>query len=297
MQKERAVMSRRLHGSMWILPISVLVLTAFSCAQVRITEHAIESGTVVVDATLGFCLNLASLQISDPSSVQRLVNLGPRESAEALRSMEPGFAAYVEQLATMAHVRPVVLFLEKGADPAEAARRHGLSLTSWPAEAPPALLAGPSADVLILFESIVMGDASPQGGGPVARARIASAAGMAGFALAQSPPSELDRRLYLVQPRAWKQAAMFEHTRCREPRPGLQLVTKLYYKGGATDTQTTSLQDGSWSDCKLVSGSGLRSVTVKQAGRKTAGRPVIIAASFFRSPQPGPLLMDWISVN
>jgi hypothetical protein len=297
MQKERTVMSRWLHARLWILPISVLVLTVFSCAQVRITEHAIDAETVVVEATLGFCLNLANLQISDPSSVQRLLHLGPRESTEAVRSMEPGFAAYEEQLAAAAQVRPVVLVLDKGADPAEVARRYDLSVTSWPEKAPPALLSGPSADVLILFQPITVGDASPRGGGPVARARIASATGMSGFALAQSPPSELDSRLYLVQPRAWKKAAVFEHTRCREPRPGLELVTKLYYKGGATDFQKTTLQEKNWSDCKLVSGSGLRSVTVKQMSHQMAGKPVILASSYFRSPQPGPLLMDLISVN
>lgn len=277
--------------SCWLLvAISAVVLMG----QVRIRHHDVEAETVLVDATLGFCLNLTSLQISDPASTQRLLRLSPRETAEALRAMEPGFKIYEQQLASMVQVRPLVLFLERGADPAEAARRFDLSLTSWPAKAPPALLAGPAADVLIVFESIAVGEALPRGGGPVAGARIAA---MGGFALAQSPPSEMDPRFYLVQPREWKQGAMFEHTRCREPRPGLELVTKLVYKGGVTDTRKTPLKDSSWSECKLAGGAELRSVTVKQASRKTAGQPAIIAASYFRSPQPGPLLADWILVS
>lgn len=279
--------------SWWLLvAISAVFLIG---GRVRIREHDAESETVLVDATLGFCLNLASLQISEPSSVQRLLHLSPAETNEALRSMEPGFKLYEQQLASMVQVRPLVLFLERGSDPAEAARRFELSLTSWPAKAPPALLAGPAADVLIVFESIKVGEALPRGGGPIAGARIASA-NAAGFALAQNS-SEMDPRFYLVQPREWKKGAMFEHTRCREARPGLELVTKLVYKGGITDTQTIPLKDSSWSGCKLPGGADLRSVTVKQAGRKTAGQPAIIAASYFRSPQPGPLLADWILVG
>jgi hypothetical protein len=262
--------------------------------RVRIREHDAESETVLVDATLGFCLNLASLQISEPSSVQRLLGRSPRETTEALRSMEPSFKVYEQQLASLVQVRPLVVFLERGSDPAMAARRFELSLTSWPAKAPPALLAGPSADVLIVFEPIAVGEAPARSGGPVAVARIAAADG---FALAQNSSAEMNPHFYLVEPREWKQGATFVHTRCREPRPGLEIVTKLVYKGGITDTRTTPIKDANWGECKLPGGADLRSVTVTQASRKTAGQPAIIAASYFRSPQPGPLLADWILVN
>ncbi|HEX3130688.1 MAG TPA: hypothetical protein VH394_25340 [Thermoanaerobaculia bacterium] len=290
-------MKRRLHSRLWLLPVLALVLMAFARGRVRITEHDVEQEAVVVDATLGLFLNLANLQTLDPSATRRLLDLNPRDLAEALRSMEPGFAVYEQQLATLAQVRPVILFLDKQTDPGEAARRYELSLASWPANAPPALLSGPSADVLILFEPIAKAGLSPEGRGPVAVTRIASTLGMEGFRLAQSSPEPLDRRLYLVQPRDWKASAAFEHTRCLEPRPELELVTKLIYHGGSIDSLKTTIKDKSWSECKLVSQQGLRSVTVKQPGRRTAGRPGIIAASYFRSPQPGPLLADYVRVN
>lgn len=291
-------MSRRLRGRLWLLPVLAMILTTCVVGQVRVTEHDVGQEAVVVDATLGLFLNLANLQALDPSAAQRLLSLNPRESAEALRSMEPGFAVYEQQLEELAQVRPVILFLDKQSDPEDVARKFGLSLASWPANAPPAFLSGPSADVLILFEPITKAGLSPEGRGPVAIARVASTAGDAGFRLAQSsPPEPLDRRLYLVQPRDWKASAAFEHTRCREPRPGLELVTKLIYHGGAIDSLTTRIKDGNWSECKLVGQAGLRSVTVKQPGRKTAGRPGIIAASYFRSPQPGPLLADYVRVK
>jgi hypothetical protein len=290
-------MSRRLRGRLWLLPVLALAM-ACAVGHVTITEHAAEEESVVVDATLGLFLNLANLQTLDPTAAQRLLHRNPQESAEALRSMEPGFAVYEQQLEALAQVRPVILFLDKQTDPGDAARQYGLSFASWPANAPPALLSGPSADVLILFESISTAGVSRERRGPVAIARVASTAGDAGFRLAQSsPPEPLDRRLYLVQPRDWKASAAFEHTRCREPRPGLELVTKLIYHGGAIDSLTTRIQDGSWSECKLVPQGGLRSVTVKQPGRRAAGRPGIIAASYFRSPQPGPLLADYVRVN
>lgn len=290
-------MSRRLRSRLWLLPVFAVVLTACVAGQVRVTEHAVEQEAVVVDATLGLFLNLADLQVLEPSTTQRLLHLNPRDTAEALRSLEPGFAVYEQQLDSMAQVRPLIQFLDKDADPGEAVRRNGLSLASWPANAPPALLSGPSADILILFEPISEAGVSPEGRGPVAIARVAAAADM-GFRLAQSsPPEPLDRRLYLVQPRDWKAPAAFEHTRCREPRPGLELVTKLVYHGGSIDSLTTPIQNGGWSECKLVAQGGFKSVTVKQPGRRTAGRPGIIAASYFRSPQPGPLLADYVRVK
>lgn len=77
----------------------------------------------------------------------------------------------------------------------------------------------------------------------------------------------------------------------------MTLVTKLVYQGGVTDTSTTTLTEKSWGPCLLPSYPALRAVAVKQPGRPKPGKPVIIAASYFLSPEPSPLLADWISVR
>jgi len=290
----------------FVLTLLTATLSLSTCSQVRIThsEAAAESESLVADLTLGVFLDLASLQINEPAMASRLLATDPREPSKTLGSLGARFEAYQQQLAETAKVRPLMLFLAHDADPAAAAKRYGLTLDSWPPLAPPALLAGPEVDTLIVFEPLNSARNEPGRGDAVARVQIASLSTLTSLSLAASGPQGdvLDRRLYRVNPRDWKKSVVFEHTRCgRYPRPESApeaLVTKLIYQGGVTEFETTPLNKESWKPCSLVRDEDLWAVTVKQKSNwKKAGRPVIIAASYFQDPKPGPLLADWIRVQ
>jgi hypothetical protein len=229
----------------------------------------------------------------------RLLETNPREPSKNLQALNVGFEAYQQQLAQVAQVKPVVLFLPHGADPVEEARRHGLSLTPLPPQTPPAFFSGPKVDTLILFEPVASARRELHRGGPVALARIASAAGWTGLSLAEGSAADpLNFRRYRVQPREWKKAVVFEHTRCMSQDPDVKLVTKLFYQGGYTDSKETPVTDKSWGPCALAQDSRLRAATVKQqSSGKKPGQPVIIAGSYVLTPRPGLFLSDWISVK
>ena len=282
--------------SMWTLLLPGCV------SHARVTESVVASGgtvAVVVDLSLELFRQLADLQVRNPEAASRLLQLDPREAQTSLRSLGIDVEGFRRQLESAAQVRPVLLFLERGADPVEAARRQDLAITSWPVHAPPALLAGPRLDTLILFQPLSGASAEPATGGASVRARLASLADLRSFSLAQSPPREpVSRRFYRVRPGEWKSSAVFEHTRCADQRSASSIVTKLAYQGGPPDSLVTPLRANSWRDsCELAPEPGLHAVTVRQPGRKKAGRPVVIAASYFEHPEPGPLLASWISVK
>jgi hypothetical protein len=268
-------------------------------ANVRVTESTVDVDSVVVDLTLTAFWNLASLQVRDPSVAHRLLETDPRDPAKTLGPLAVGFETYRQQLAKVANVKPVVLFLAHGADPVEEARRRDLSISPWAPMTPPAFFSGPEVDTLILFESVSGARHELHQGGPAVFARIASLAGLTGLWLAESPsPDQLGFRLYRVQPRVWKKAAVFEHTRCLNQGPDVTLVTKISYQGGVTDSQTTDLTEKNWGPCSLPNPDPkLRAAIVKQPSAKKAGRPVIIAGSYFLNPRPSLFLADWISVK
>ena len=254
-----------------------------------------EAEALAVDLSLGLFSDLASLAASDPSKVSRLLRANPREPGSELAALGIDFEAFRQGISS-AGVRPVVLFLPPGADPIEEARKRGFAIAPWPEQAPPALLAGPDLDVLVFFEPLAPGQRQAEG--IRARAQLASLAELRSFALALAPSAErLDPRRYWVDPRQWRKSILFEHTRCEERAQGLELVTKLTYAGGATDTLRTPVADASWSPCALVRNSNLEAVKVKQASRDKAGRNVIIASSYFRDPMAGPVLSRSIPVR
>ena len=261
----------------------------------RVTESEVNITDLVVNLTLEHFWNLANLQIRDPSAAARLLETNPRDPAKALGLLNVGFDAYQKQLAQGAGVKPLILFMPHGADPEEEARRHSLPITLGP---PPAFFSGPTVDTLIVFESVNSARREPTRGGPVALARIASAAGLTGLWLAEGRSAEqLGFRLYRVQPREWKKAAVFEHIRCMAQAPGVKLATKLFYQGGFTEYQTVPVADKDWGPCPLDPDPRLRAATVKQPGNRKPGRPTIIAGSYVLDPQPGLFLSDWISVK
>lgn len=239
----------------------------------------------VVAPTLKLFWELASVQVRDPSVARRLLDADPRQPAPALQPLGVDFEAYQKKLSEVAGVHAAVLFLPHDADPAAEARRHGLAIDPWPEMAPPALLSGPEVDTLVLFQ-------------PLTSARVASLHGLAGLFLAEAgPANRLDRRLYQVQPREWKQSATFEHTRCSEQLDATTFVTQLTYEGGVTDAQPTEISQESWGPCGLSPENGLKAVKAKQSGRAAAGRPVIIASSYLLNPHPSPLLSRWVAVK
>jgi len=266
-------------------------------ANTRITESAVDITDLVVNLTLEHFWNLANLQIRDPSAAPRLLETNPRDPAKSLGPLKVGFDAYQKQLAQGAGVKPLILFMPHGADPEEEARRHSLPITLGPP--PPAFFSGPTVDTLIVFEPVNSARREPTRGGPVALARIASAAGLTGLWLAEGrSPEQLDFKRYRVQPREWKKSAVFEHTLCLVPGPDVTLVTKLFYQGGFTDSLNTTVSQKDWGSCALNPNPSLRAVTVKQQpGNRKPGRPVIIAGSYVLNPQPGLFLSDWISVK
>jgi hypothetical protein len=266
-------------------------------SHVRITESAVQTYSLVVDITLEQFWKLASLQVRDPSVARRLLSTAPREPSKTLQPLNIGFETYRQQLEKVAKVNPLVLFLPHGADPVEVARRQDLVIWPWSPQTPPAFLSGPEVDTLILFEPQNSARDGLQRGGPVARARIASAAGWAGLLLARDAPADIGLRLYGVQPKSWKKGVVFEHTRCMVRSPGVTLVTKLFYQGGVTDSMATLLTEKNWGPCALSADPKLLAATVKQPGGKKAGPPVIIAGSYFLASEPGPFLSDWISVR
>ena len=267
-------------------------------AHVRVTESEVDLDSVVVDLTLKLFWNLATLQTRDPSVAPRLLVTDPRKPSKALEPLNVGFDSYRQQLAKAAGVNPVVLFLVHGADPEEEAKRRGLTISPWRPLTPPAFFSGPQVDTLILFEPVTSARRELPWRGPVALTRIASLAGLTGLWLAEGPPADpLGFRLYRVQPREWKKAALFEHTRCLIQSPGVTLVTKLFYQGGVTDSQPVPLTDKDWGPCPLNPDPKLRAAIVKQPGARKPGRPVIIAGSYFQNPRPSLLLADWISVK
>jgi hypothetical protein len=266
-------------------------------ARVRVTDESIDVTSTVVDLTLEQFWRLASLQVRDASAASRLLESDPRNPSKALEPLKVGFEAYRRQLAEVAQVRPVVLFLKHGADPEEEARRHGLAISPWPRQTPPAFLSGPVLDVLVLFEPEKSAQEDLRGGGPVARARIASAAGWSNlWSAGEAPTDPIGLRLYQVQPKTWKKGVVFEHTRCMARSPGVQLVTKLSYQN-VTDPVTTTLTDANWGPCALSTDSRFQAAIVKQPSLRKAVQPVIIAGSYFLAPLPGPFLCDWIAVK
>ncbi len=268
--------------------------------QVKITYS--DAGAIaespVVDLSLGLFLDLASRLIQQPSAASRLLEADPGEPSAKLQSLGIDLDSFRKRLAETAKVQPLILFVPHGGDLAAAARKRGLDLDSWPASAPPALLSGPEVDVLIAFQPLGGEQGETGGRGPVARTRIASLAGLASLMLTpEQRARELDSSLYRVSPREWKKSIVFEHTRCGFP--GAQtLVTKLMYQGGSAEFQSTALAEKSWGPCNLAPGADLKAVTVQQKpSMKKPQRPVIIAASYFQDPQPGPLLADWVGVK
>lgn len=266
-----------------------------ACAHVVVSDSgAVEVEAVVADLTLGLFWNLASVQVQNPSVASRLLAMDPRDPS-ALEALGAGFDAYRQQLASVAQVRPLVLFLPHDADPSAEARKRGLTSIPWPSSAPPALLSGPQVDTLIVFEPVAEGRAQPG----AAVARLASLAGLTHLALSSGPSADPQaiRRLYQVRPEEWKTSIVFEHTRCASRGSETQFITKLVYQGGFTDTKATPLTEQSWKPCALAPDPDLRAVTVQQPGQKKPGKPVIIAASYFLDPKPSPLLARWISVR
>lgn len=280
-------------------PLLILVLGTLSlaaCAHVVVTDSgAVAVDAVVADLTLELFWNLASVQVQNSAAASRLLAMDPRDPSATLQAMGVGFDAYRRQLANVAQVRPLVLFLPRDADPVEEARRRGIVSIPWPPSTPPALLSGPQVDTLILYEPLAGVRAEPG----VAVLRLSSLAGLTRLALAQGSPAgpAALRRLYQVRPEEWKKSTLFEHTRCAARGSETQLITKLFYQGGFTDTLATPLTEQKWGPCRLVSDPALRAVTVQQTGQKKPGKPVIIAASYFLDPKPSPLLARWISVR
>jgi len=268
-------------------------------AHTRVTESDVNVTDLVVNLTLEHFWNLASLQVRDRSVAARFLKTDPRDPAKVLGPLNVGFDSYQKQLAQAASVKPVVLFLAHGADPAEETRQHNLLIPPGPSLTPPAFFSGPEVDTLILFEPVSSARHELHRGGPVVLARIASVAGLTGLWLAESPPADqLGSHFYRVQPRDWKKAAVFEHTRCLFQSPDIKLVTKLFYQGGATESLPTDLTAKNWGPCTLNPDPKLRAATVKQPSAKKAGQPVIIAGSYFlASGPPSPFLADWISVK
>ena len=276
-------MRLRLRGVL-VVGAALLASCVISTPQVRIRyEGAAED--LVVDLSLGLFSDLANLAKSDPSVVPRLLRADPREPGSDLETLGIDFDAFRQGISS-AGVRPVVLFLSPGTDPIEEARRRGLAIPPWADQAPPALLAGQAVDIFVFFEDMR------------ARAQLASLAELRSFALALNPsPERLDPKRYWVDPPQWKKSVLFEHTRCEERAKGLELVTKLTYAGGATDTKRTAVTEASWSPCTLVPNSNLEAVKVKQDSRDKSGRNVIIASSYIRYPAAGPVLARSIPVK
>ena len=279
-----------------IVGAGLLASYVISAQQVRIHDGGpVEAEALAVDLSLGLFSDLARLDTGNPSVVSRLLRTDPRDPGGDLKELGIDFEAF-RQGVSSAGVRPLVLFLSPGADPVEEARRRGIAIAPWPEQAPPALLAGRELDIFVFFEPLAREQGLSEGIG--ARAQLASLAELRSFALASNPSEErLDTRRYWVDPQRWRKSVAFEHTRCEEKALGLELVTKLTYEGGATDTRRTSVSDANWEPCTLVSNSNLQAVKVKQQGRNKAGRAAIIASSYFRSPVAGPLLARTIAVR
>jgi hypothetical protein len=289
--EKEETMRARLRCALLILSLGSLALA--SCAHVVVTD----SGTVAVegvvaDLTLELFWNLASVQVQNPSAASRLLAMDPRDPS-GLEALGAGFDAYRQQLASVAQVRPLVLFLPHDADPVEEARKRGLTSIPWPSSAPPALFSGPQVDTLIVFEPIAETRVRPG----AAVTRLASLAGLTHLALAPSADQQAIRQLYQVSPGEWTASTVFKHTRCVNRGSETQFITKLFYQGGFTDTKVTPLTEQSWGPCALPSDPDLMAVTVQQPGQKKPGKPVIIAASYFLDPRPSPLLARWISVR
>lgn len=277
-----------------ILGAALLASCVISTPHVRVHYEAVETEALVVDLSVGLFSDLASLARSNPAAVPRLLKVDPRDPGGELKALGIDFEAFRQGISS-AGVGPLVLFLAPGADPVEEARRRGLAIVPWPEQAPPALLAGNELDILVFFEPLAR---QGQEAGTSAGVQLASLAELRSFALALSPSAErLDPRRYWVNPQRWSKAVLFEHTRCEEKARGLELVTKLTYTGGATDTLRTPVPDASWGPCTLVGNSSLQAVKVKQTSRDQAGRNVIVASSYFRSPIAGPVLARSIPVR
>ena len=282
------------------VPAAALCLSA--CVPVRYTAGSghvkvVSETLVLVDLSLGLFLDLASRLVQEPAAAPRLLQTDPRDPSGNLRSLGIDFEAFRKRLAEEVKVRPMILFVPHGADLVAAARSHDLEVDSWLPSAPPAVLSGPEVDVLIVFEDVASEPGGAAGRGAVALTRIASLSGLASLALTpEQRAKELNSALYQVTPRDWKKSVTFEHTRCTFARAD-KLVTKLMYQGGRSDLLTTALTQKTWRPCSLVSGPGVKAVTVKQTPSLKPKRPVIIAASYFQDPQPGPLLADWIGVK
>lgn len=286
--------------------LSIWALFLPSCmSSVRITESPVVSTggmavSVIADLTLEVFRQLAALQVQDPAVAPRLLETDPRDPAATFQSLGIDFESFRRQLESAAQVRPVLLFLDRGADPVEEARMRDLPIASWPDHAPPALLAGPQVDTLVLFQPLTGARAEPAARGVSVRAQLAALNDLRNFSLAAGPPKgPISRRFYRVRPDAWKPSAVFEHTRCDDQRSASSIVTKLAYQGGAPESLVTPLQKSNWrSPCELAPELGLHAVTVRQtSSRQKAGKPVIIAASYLEYPEPGPLLSSWIPVR
>jgi len=264
--------------SLAILFLIALILAAATTGvgDVRETEP------FVFEPTMTFFWNLAALQVRRPGSADRLLKTDPWKPREILASLDVGIKEYESSIAEW-DLSPVILFMPHGTDPTEAAvGRIGHKLKPWPELAPPALLSGPEVDTLVVFVPVLEDN----------RMKV----GRASFRPDQDVHgAPFESRLYSVSPFSWHPSARIEHTRCGHPGRGMQMVTKLTYSGGSTDSEYAQLSQRAWKPCAAAS--DLRAAVVKQTSRSRASGPVIVAGSYFQDPYPGPLLARWIKVN
>lgn len=269
-------MKTRFRGSFVTFVLIVLILGAAPAGM----GDARETEPFVFEPTLDFFWNLASLQVRRPGSAERLLRTDPWEPRKNLASLEVGIERYESSVGDWGF-SPLILFLPHGADPMREAGHRGLKLKPWPELAPPALLSGPEVDTLVVFVPVFEDD----------RMKV----GRARFLTRDEQGDPFESRIYSVTPANWRPSARIEHTRCGYSGRGVQMVTKLTYGGGSTDSKYAELSQRDWKRCAAAS--ELKAAVVKQTSRNRAPGPVIIAGSYFQDPFPGPLLARWIKVD
>jgi len=287
------------RGGLLLAPLLAGTVFVGACATVTPTYQQTVTAGAVAGPTLDLFWQLAAVQVEHPATTRALLAWDPRGPAEELERLGVEIGAFREEIAKRYGVHAVVLFLTKEENPWDVAREKGFQV---PGPGEVAFLSGPLVDTVVLLQP---GGAPDPGGSVGGLSRFPAGPRVA--SLARRPPPGVvlsavygpaagpDLRRYAIRPRTWEPEGHFEHVRCGM-NDGAEVVTRLVYRGGSQDTRTVRVSAPDLEPCPLTATGAARAVIVDQEGRKRAGRPVIVAASYVLDPYPGPLLADWIEV-
>jgi hypothetical protein len=238
--------------------------------EMTVAARQRSAGEEVVDSTLELFSQLASAEAERPQQLVPLLEARPEEARGLLRSLEFVPVGYDERIAKLAPVIPEFVFADRNGDLVSRARSLGLGADAAAAGPPSMIFRGKTLALLVIFQPKAAASAWPPALHPVAPVF------MPGYEPHTLPVSESRSEVpYDAKPDPWTPGALIEHTWCGDLTSMRQLVTKLTYRGGGTDTAFKNLPDPLAQDCKDG-----KSIKLSQRPRSQPAPPVIIASGF-----------------